>query len=1163
MRLSSIKLSGFKSFVDSTTINLDSNLIGVIGPNGCGKSNVIDAVKWVLGESSAKNLRSDSMADVIFNGSDSRKPIGTASVELLFDNTDQKISGPYASYNEVSIRRVVSRDGISNYFLNNANCRRKDVTNLLLGTGLGSSGYSIIEQGMISKIIDAKPEEIRGFIEEAAGVTKFKDRRKDTLSRLSHTKENLERINDIASEITKQLEKLNRQARNAERYKVLKKEQQDVRSEIIYLEISELTQSRDVIQGKISTIKSRLNQLEADKTSMRSNLLKLKTLHDEEQFKFDSLQKDYYETSTKISNKENNIALLNQNISSLNTEIVSLANELIETSDLLESDVSILTNHSGLDANLLPELTDLKINYAKSEQSLNLYKEELENINHSIDNERDQLRSLQDEKVKYDAEMEQLESEISKLAEMIPKLEASIESSCNQIYELEATNANLAVITKENELSNIKNKLQQDEEVIFQLTSTSDSNLRLITTAKEEVANLQGQLSTIENLDHRLSDIKNHDATIEKLNLTPNDRLLSKVIVNDGWEHAIDLILLDKVNAFKIDNFQTILDQISLSEMDGLCFYKSNNNSMNFNSNQLHFYLETDFVFDDLIGVYIATDLEHATKMLPNLNKGESIVTKDGAWVTHEFIKYSSKDSSNLGYLSIKDRIKNLNEQIASLASILFGYQNDQEQYDDLIRKKKEDILSLRSSITERADQLFFETSKRDKVISQIDFLQQQKIKLIDDKDSSYINLDVLKASISDKANAQKTVIKQIIEHQSYVESLKQTRMNALNQLEEATIDVSIINQRIHEIEMEIGQSNILKSSTQTGIERLEEQQINLTNTIRDKKTSVLDITDKVMVDTHDLETLLTAYNKINDFLKSSKIELQRIHENTLIIDNELVDVDRMINTDRINQEESNLNNKELEVMLDNLMQDLEEMGLKIEVIKNNISPEANSNEWRESLESLSQKISNLGAINLAAIDEKEEEEERKNYLEAQIEDLNNAIQVLEAAISKIDNDTKERFRETFDGANKALKELFPVLFGGGQAFLKLDSDDLLTAGIHIMSSPPGKKIHNISMLSGGEKTLTAIAFIFSMFKLNPSPFCLLDEVDAPLDESNVSRFIDLVKVMSEQVQFLLVTHNKTTMSVLDQLMGVTMGEPGVSRLVSVNLNDAVNMIDK
>ena len=1162
MRLSSIKLSGFKSFVDTTTINLDSNLIGVIGPNGCGKSNVIDAVKWVLGESSAKSLRSDSMADVIFNGSESRKPIGTASVELLFDNTDQKISGPYASYNEVSIRRVVSRDGISNYFLNNANCRRKDVTNLLLGTGLGSSGYSIIEQGMISKIIDAKPEEIRGFIEEAAGVTKFKDRRKDTLSRLSHTKENLDRINDIATEVSKQLEKLNRQARNAERYKVLKDELHAVRAEIIYLEISKLTQSRDIIQGKIVTIKSHINQLDADKTTMRSNLLKLKTLHDEEQFKFDGLQKDYYETSTKISNKENSITLLNQNILALNAEIANLSIELIETGDLLKDDVNLLANHSGLDTSLLPELADLKVSYKKSEQALNLFKEELDNINHSIENDRDQLRTFQNEKVKYDAEIEQLDNEINKLTGITPNLEASIDLSNSQINELEASNGSLDVTTKESKLVSLKNTLQNEEEILSKLTSTSDTNARLITDAKEEIAHIQGQLTTIKNLDHRSSDVKNHDAALGKLSLTDADRLSSKITVNGGWEHAIDLILLEKVNAFEIDSFEMIMDKLSIGEIDGLCFYKSNNNLMQFNRNQLHYYLETDLVFNDLIGVYVADDLKHAIKLLPSLDKKESVVTKDGIWVTHEFIKYSAKDSSNLGYLSIKDRISSLSKQVITLTSTLVEYQNKQEEYDDLIYKKKEVISSLRLAIAEQADILYLEILKRDKIISQIDFLQQQRIKFIADKDSNNLQLASQKVSISVKAKAQKTIIEKILERQEHVENLKRARMNFLNQLEEATISASVINQRIHEIEMEVGQTNILKSSTQTGIQRLEEQQLNLTNVIRDKKASVRDASDKVKFYSFELEAFLTSYENLDSLLKSSKNELQIIHENTLAIDNELVEVDKLINNYRVNLEENNLNNKELEVMLDNLMKNLDEMGLKIGVIKNSIHEETNLNGCKMRLEDLSRKISNLGAINLAAIDEKKEEEERKSYLDSQIEDLNNAIQVLETAIAKIDNDTKERFRETFDGANKALKELFPVLFGGGQAFLELDSDDLLTAGIHIMSSPPGKKIHNISMLSGGEKTLTAIAFIFSMFKLNPSPFCLLDEVDAPLDESNVSRFIGLVKVMSEKVQFLLVTHNKTTMSVLDQLMGVTMGEPGVSRLVSVNLNDAVSMID-
>jgi len=1162
MRLSAIKLSGFKSFVDTTTIDLDSNLIGVVGPNGCGKSNVIDAVKWVLGESSAKNLRSDSMSDVIFNGSESRKAIGTASVELIFDNFDQKISGPYASYNEVSIRRVVSRDGISNYFLNNANCRRKDVTNLLLGTGLGSSGYSIIEQGMISRIVEAKPEDLRGFIEEAAGVTKFKDRRKDTLNRLSHTKENLERVNDIAVEVTKQLEKLTRQARNAERYTVLKEEQRKLNAEVICMKADDLALSRAKISSATTEHRSHLNQLDTNKLAMKNSLNALKVSQDSEQDDFDNLQKDYYESSNHISNKENAISLHNQNLTNFKNEIEVLNQELIETENLLKGDENILTNQSGLNINLSPELESCKLALVEADTNLLLYKEELENINNSIETDRDQVRLLREEDVKYETEIEQLQNEQDRLKQAMTSVKESMVSHRDTIESLQSSNLDESIATTEQELNDLKRMLAHEENLLATLSDGLDSNMLSLSTTQEEIANLQGQITTTDELKDQALNKASNDTALESLNLKDNDRLSSKIKVREGWEKAIDLVLLDKVNAFEVDDLDRILDSNVLSKMNGITFCKSNREQKSFNADQLHYYLDTDLIFNDLIAIYVANNLNDALNFVSQLNNGESVITKEGVWLSKEFIRVASKDHASLGYLALNNKITELNQRVAKLKITQSELQEQSKSTDRKIKEKKDNLNKLREKINENAEKLYAESSKRDILQSQHSYLADQLSKLDSDEANLLSSIDSIHNSLIDKSNAKELIASKLLGHENHMKELKENRMNTLNRIEELSIDISVTNKRIHEIEMEIGQSNILTTSTQTGIERLVEQKVYLLKAINEKNLSVVNIENKININSNDLNELLSSYKDLDNKLKTSKDRLNNSHEEILQIDNQLVGVETEINEYRIKAEELNLDNKELEVMLNNYLQDLGEFGLKIESVRTNISSEANIKDWEDNLQMLSRKISNLGAINLAAIDEKNQEEDRKNYLDQQLEDLNNAIQVLETAIAKIDNDTKERFRETFDGANKALKEFFPLLFGGGQAYLELDSDDLLTTGINIMASPPGKKIHNISMLSGGEKALTAIAFIFSMFRLNPSPFCLLDEVDAPLDESNIARFGDLVKTMSEQVQFLLVTHNKTTMSILDRLMGVTMGEPGVSRLVSVNLSDAVDMID-
>ena len=450
MRLSSIKLSGFKSFVDSTIINLDSNLVGVVGPNGCGKSNVIDAVKWVLGESSAKNLRSDSMSDVIFNGSETRKPVGTASVELIFDNEDKTISGPYAEFNEVSVRRVVSRDGLSNYYLNNTNCRRKDITNLLLGTGLGSSGYSIIEQGMISKIIDAKPDEIRSYLEEAAGVTKFKERRKDTLNRLRHTQENLDRIEDIIQEVSKQLDKLTRQAKNAERYKELKQEQLKVNLEIIFLRIREIDSKKELLDQSLLNLRNDRERISTEKIKLVTELSTLKTKADESQEVFDTLQKNFYQTGSKISNLESQKSLINDTIQSINQDIEKIHHDLENSRQILTEDANKLDDSSTRDNTLNPELNEKNLLLNKQTSALELLSEEMKNIQASK-NEASTTNN------RHNSELIKLDADIDQNSENISRINRTLDDINSQLSDISKKTI-LDVEGNENDINALKDK---------------------------------------------------------------------------------------------------------------------------------------------------------------------------------------------------------------------------------------------------------------------------------------------------------------------------------------------------------------------------------------------------------------------------------------------------------------------------------------------------------------------------------------------------------------------------------------------------------------------------------------------------------------------------------------------------------------------------------
>ena len=1158
MRLSSIKLSGFKSFVDSTIINLDSNLVGVVGPNGCGKSNVIDAVKWVLGESSAKNLRSDSMSDVIFNGSETRKPVGTASVELIFDNEDRTISGPYAQFNEVSVRRVVSRDGLSNYYLNNTNCRRKDITNLLLGTGLGSSGYSIIEQGMISKIIDAKPDEIRSYLEEAAGVTKFKERRKDTLNRLRHTQENLDRIEDIIQEVSKQLDKLTRQAKNAERYKELKQEQLKVNSEIIFLRIREIDSKKELLDQSLLNLRNDRERISTEKIKLVTELSTLKTKADESQEVFDTLQKNFYQTGSKISNLESQKSLINDTIQSINQDIEKIHHDLENSRQMLTEDANKLDDSSTRDNTLNPELNEKNLLLNKQTSALELLSEEMKNIQASK-NEASTTNN------RHNSELIKLDADIDQNSENISRINRTLDDINSQLSDISKKTI-LDVESNENDINALKDKQSA-------LISNINEHQNLCDGIKENLEslhlnhnNLKTQLSKnigqVESLKEFLNLNKPEIDSSLKENLELRKSCSDLLKVEEGWESAIDIVLGDRLNSYFLNNEINQETIRELSDYESISLENlTNNQSMTIPAGSLHSKIITDYLIEELIHIRAVENIDEAIEHIEDLKPNQSVITKSGIWLSKNF--YRSASSGQEGILSIEKKIHVLNDEIDGIRALL---DKDSTKINGVKINLDEEIKiieSLKEAIDLNKEALDDQIIEQNRLIAHNDAIKDRKITLENQK--ALLEKEKLdREQISkDKHSTKKILQNKIDEYAARLDQLSTQELELMSKIEELNLDITINQKRLHEIEIEIKEHTTIKSSTETGIQRLENQiqileenLISRNNSLNNKNLELNEVNIK-------LDTTLVEYQKLDEKVIQSKSELSEISSNILAIEDSIAVNDNKINQLRDQIETNSLANKELEVNHKNLNDDLAELGISFNAVSTTISDAVNLTEHQDLLDSISRKLSNLGAINLAAIEEKEELDERKSFLDEQFDDLTSAIRVLQEAINKIDNETKEKFREMFEGANQALKYYFPKLFGGGHAFLELESEDLLTAGVYIMSSPPGKKINNISMLSGGEKTLTAIAFIFSMFHLNPSPFCLLDEVDAPLDESNVGRFSELVAAMSEKVQFLLITHNQATMEVLESLMGVTMAEPGVSRIVSVNMKDAVSLVDE
>ena len=901
MRLSKIKLSGFKTFVEPTTLSLPSTIVGIVGPNGCGKSNVIDAVRWVLGESSAKYLRGESMSDVIFNGSSTRKPVSTATIELLFDNTDKKVGGEYSKYNEISTKRVITRDGQSRYFLNGTKCRRKDITTLFLGTGLGPRSYAIVQQDTISRLIEAKPDDMRTFLEEAAGVSKYKQKRKETESRIKNTKENLNRLNDIREEIEKQLRRLKTQSNAAKRYKKYKSREKEIHAEVLFTRINGLLYKLKDNQEEVQQHQSAFDQNLTELRKIEADIEEQRVADAEATQNFNNAQKDHFELQSKIARLE----------------------QSIEYEKELESQKSF---------------------------NVQEIQKELERINKEHKEDSVQINHIS--------------SALSKLEQTIITASSIVNGLEQTLNELEG---NLQGVSEQNE--SITNEINE-------LNTVVETESVKISVLSKQMTQIDDQKRTIKNLHEAESIFKQLEKEIES----------SKIY-------------------FDPQSFEIITNKLDLL--------------------------------------------------------GEKLV------------------SLSLKFQTIEQEITKNEGQIDS--------------------SKKN---------------LKLAKGKLDELATDKEKLDQQKIDL-----SNEINTYKQKIN-SQRPSLQKLELK-AESNRSTISALK----NAMNRLE--------------------------SQKTQIMAKSLE-----ITKGTRKKSDPTAEVKEQ-------LESLLNHSLESEQTLNTLREQLEIIQATLRNYEIDRTNQNAEVNQSREILEKYKLSIRELEVRKEGLDDQLSANGYSYESIKESIVETLNETELEQELEKILRSMERLGPINLAASNEYEEEAKRKDNLDSQFDDLNRALDTLNGAIKQIDDESMKRFNETFEKVNIGLKKHFPRLFDGGKAYLELEKDDSLDAGVIVMARPPGKRNSNIHLLSGGEKALTAVALLFSIFELNPAPFCLLDEVDAPLDDTNVARFCEIVREMSESVQFVVITHNKTTMELTNQLIGVTMSEPGVSRLVSVDLDEAVALTEE
>ena len=992
MQLKHIKLAGFKSFVDPTRISFPTNMVAVVGPNGCGKSNVIDAVRWVLGELSAKNLRGDSMSDVIFNGSDLRKPSGQCSIELLFDNSMGKLGGEYAKYNEISIKRLMTRDGQSNYSINNTSCRRKDVQDIFLGTGLGPRSYAIIEQGMVSKIVSAKPEEMRTFIEEAAGISKYKERRKETEQRIKKTKENLSRVLDIRDEIKRLINRLQNQANAAEKYKKFQVEEKDLKLNISILNSLSAKAQKDKLSSQISSLANQITVKSAEVETQQSTIDQIRTEHSSVLSAFEIAQKNFYSIGADIARYEANIQNLNKTESQTKADLATAK----------ESYSRAIEKESSFDT-LNPKENELKLNIAI-------------------------LKALQanEQKQKLEIQINDYESSIQLKSDEVQKHQGTIE------------------------------KIKNDNALFSSSFDEAQSSFSSIST---DIARQEANLQNLEKLEAQsLSDLErakaSYQAAVEKEsnqeNLSPKEKAMN---------------LLDNI-------------------LESLGNLGSNSDSIKSKA------LELKAALTSILKIASDQSKSMTDEYLQRQKRLEETLLQTAekkSQIEKELVLFSAKKAESERSLD--------------------NYKSKKLEVSELIRKSEE--LKSASSIELRS-------------------LESQKNNLKLDLRTFEVNL----------------------ENASIILEKAEVKISEINPSDFASLNLAKLESSLAEIQSSI---SALSSINLAAPDEYLSRQNNLTELLEQTELKKNEADEQLAILIQksasaegDLNTIRQKQSKVDESIRET--------ENKKSI--AALDL-------RALEEQSNnlkLDFRTFEVNLDNASQALTRAGLAIGDINPEEFKDIDISNLEQSLAGVQAKIISLGAINLAAPDEIAEESQRMEELDAQLEDLNEALEKLQGAIKKIDAESKLKFDESFNAVNSKIQEIFPKLFGGGKASLELLEGDSLNSGITLTAQPPGKKNATISQLSGGEKAMTALSLVFALFELNPAPFCLLDEVDAPLDDLNATRFVAMVEEMSDRVQFIFITHNKISMEKSDHLMGVTMQEAGVSRVVSVDVKEALKL---
>ncbi|HEY1044466.1 MAG TPA: chromosome segregation protein SMC [Telluria sp.] len=1166
MRLSSIKLSGFKSFVDPTNFQVPGQLVGVVGPNGCGKSNIIDAVRWVLGESKASELRGESMQDVIFNGSTHRKPAGRASVELVFDNSLGKAAGQWSQYAEIAVKRTLTRDGTSTYYINGQPVRRRDIQDIFLGTGLGPRAYAIIGQGMISRIIESRPEELRVFLEEAAGVSKYKERRRETENRLHDTRENLLRVEDILRELNANLEKLEAQAVVATRFHTLQADQEEKQKLLWLLRKTEaqaeqkryfleMEQSQTALEGQTA----KLRHVELELEQMRQ-------AHFAVGDRLHTAQGHLYQTNSEIGSLEAQIKYVIESRTRLQNQIDTLQAQRAQWQSQREAYQAQLEEAEFTLEELSARVEEAQVEAEQQHERIPGLEAAWREAQQKSTASRERIMQLQQRIELESAHQRNASNILSQLASRRERLQQE-KNGLNLPDSTHLSNLRMQLEEKQQALEEQQMILEEALQQQAQLDEERSAAAALVQKETAANAQLEARLAALKQLQERMQTEGKVQPWLDKHELGKLPRLYQKLHIEQGWETAMEAVLRERTGALEMSNIEWAKSFFSDAPPARLAMYspsvtpatahevpglKPLASLLKLNEPGLRG-LMNDWLHD----VFVADNAESALHDRSKLPAGACFVTPQGHIVTQSSVRFYAADAESDGTLSRLQEIENIGKQLRAqhmLADEARSRSVRAEAAVSELARKLQDARARAATLTQAVHVL------------QIEVVKQSEIEARFNQRSSQIENDLAEITAQEAEQQQVRAESEQQFEQLDIElaELQGTHEDGQTEFmvkEQALADA---RQRQRDLERAAQEAQFAEKSHRSKIEELGRniataaQQADQVAESLELGHQELESLDAAAAN-EGLQELLDRRSAQEHALADARHELDQVAQQLRHAEEARMQAERSLQPLRDKITEMQLKEQAARLNQEQFAEALAATGADEATLAEKLTPDMKAQYLQGEVTRLTNAIAALGAVNLAALEELAQASERKNFLDAQNADLTEAITTLEDAISKIDKETRELLQDTFDRVNSHFSELFPILFGGGNAKLVMTGDEILDAGVQVMAQPPGKKNATIHLLSGGEKALTATALVFSMFRLNPAPFCLLDEVDAPLDDANTERFCRMVKRMSDHTQFLFISHNKIAMEMANQLIGVTMQEQGVSRIVAVDMESAAH----